>query len=176
MGRTGSVNESMNGNVDECVNITNNINSNVVNIIVNDLFADQAMVDTGCFKSLVDNILCNIHNLRVIPLQSGELKLYVAAGDTVITAIGSTYVVLTFAGEKFLHNFKVIYHLAFNMILGVDFLCKYICVPYVSQGVFSLSVARITVPCVLKGYTLGLIKRTGDIATKYTKGSEGKWS
>jgi len=115
----------MNGNVGEGVNITDNINNNVVNIIVNNLFADQAMVDTGCFGSLVDFNFCKIHNLPVILLQSGELKSYVAkqrwyimvplqfgesrsyvaAGETRITAIGLTNLVLTFAGERFPHNF-----------------------------------------------------------------------
>jgi len=70
MGWTGSVNESMNGNVGEGVNIiTDNINNNVGNVIVNESFADQAMVDTGCLESLIDINFCKKHNLRVIPLQ-----------------------------------------------------------------------------------------------------------
>jgi len=74
MGGTGSVNESMNGNIDESVNvITDNVNNKVVNVIVklNDLFGDQAMVDIGYFESLVDYNFCKKHNLRVIPLQFG---------------------------------------------------------------------------------------------------------
>jgi len=106
MGWTGSVNESMNGNVDEGVNvITDNVNNNIVNIIVNDLFGDQAIVDTGSFLSFVDKNFCKKHNLHVIPIQSGESRSYVAAGETRITAIGLTNLVLTFAGEKFPHNF-----------------------------------------------------------------------
>jgi len=106
MGGTGSVNESMNGNVDEGVNlITDNVNNNVVNVIVNELFGDQAIVDSGSFPSFVDKNFCKKHNLHVIPLQSGKSKTYVAAGETRITAIGSTNLVLTFAGERFPHNF-----------------------------------------------------------------------
>jgi len=68
---TGSVNKSMNGNVNDGVNgISENINNNVVNNIVNDLFADQAMIDTGCLGSLVDNNFCKIHNLRFAQFSS----------------------------------------------------------------------------------------------------------
>jgi len=109
MAGTGSVNESVNGSVNDGINvITDNTNNNVVNVIVNDLFADQAIVDTGSFLSFVDNNFCNKHNLLVIPLQSGESRSYVAAGETTITAIGSTNMVLTFAGERFPHNFQII--------------------------------------------------------------------
>jgi len=157
MSGTGRVNESINGNVDECVNvITNNVNNNVVNIIVNDLFADQAMVDTGCLESLVDNNFCKNHNLHVIACEFGESISYVAAGDTVITAIASAYIVLTFAGERFSHNFQVIDHLAVNIIIGLDFLCKYNGVAYLSQRVFSLRDARIMVPLAVRGDTMGL--------------------
>jgi len=87
----------MNGNIDESVNvITDKVNNNVVNVIVNDLFVDQAIVDTGSYLSFVDNNFCEIHNLRVIPLQSGELKSYVGIGESMITAIiGSTNIELT---------------------------------------------------------------------------------
>jgi len=87
----------------------------------------------------------------VIPLQPGESKSYVAAGETKITAIGSTNMVLTFAGEKFSHSFQIIKNLSTNILIGVNFIRKYNCVPYVSQGVFSLWDARITVPLVVKG-------------------------
>jgi len=136
----------MNGNIDESVNvITDDMNNNVVNVIVNNLFDDQAVVDTGSCLSFVDNNFGKIHNLRVIPLQSGELKSYVGVGESTITAIGSTNIELTFAGEKFPHNFQVLDHLVTNILIGVDFICRYKCVAYLSQGVFSLWDARITV-------------------------------
>jgi len=159
MGGTGRVNESMNGNVDEGVNvITDNVNNNVVNVIVNDLFGDKAIVDTGSFLSFVDKKFCKKHNLHVIPLQFGESRSYLAAGESRITAIGSTNFVLTFAVERFPHNFQIIDRLSTNILIGVNFIRKYNCVPYVSQGVFSLGEARITVPLVVKEDTLGSAK------------------
>jgi len=129
------VNESVNRSVSNDVNvitdnmnndgvnvITDNTNNNVVNVIVNDLLADQAIVDTGSFLSFVDNNFCKKHNLLVIPLQSGESRSYVAAGETRITAIGSTNMVLTFAGENFPHNFQIIERLLTNILIGVNFI------------------------------------------------------
>jgi len=158
MGWTGNVNESMNGNNDENVNvITDNVNNNIVNVIVNELFGDQAIVDTeaivdsGSFLSFVDNNFCKKHNLHVIPLQPEESRSYVAAGETRITAIGSTNIVLTFAGEKFPHNFQIIKNLSTNILIGVNFIGKYNCVAYLSQEVFFLGDARITVPLAVIG-------------------------
>jgi len=74
----------MNGNIDESVNNVNN----VVNVLVNNVFDDRAMVNTGCSGSLVDNNFCKKHNLCVNPLQSGELKSYAGVGDSTTTAIG----------------------------------------------------------------------------------------
>jgi len=63
------MNERINGNGDDGVNvISDNTNNNVVNVIVNNLFGDQAVVDTGSFLSFVDNNFCKIHNLCVIPV------------------------------------------------------------------------------------------------------------
>jgi len=59
MAGTGSVNESINGSVNDGVNvISNSTNDNVLNVLVNNLFADQAIVDTGSFLSIVDNNFC----------------------------------------------------------------------------------------------------------------------
>jgi len=148
----------MNGN-NKCVNVVaENINNNVVNVIINESFGDQAIIDTGSFLSFVDYNFCKKHNLHVIPLQPGESRPYVAAGETRITAIGSTNLILTFAGEKFQHNFHIIKNLSTNILMGVNFIRKYNCVLYVSQGIFSLGDVRITVPLVVKGDTLGLAK------------------
>jgi len=147
----------MTGNDNECVNeITDNVNNNVVNSVVNNLFIDQAVVDTGSYLSLINNNFCKKHNLHVIPVQLGESRYYVAAGETRITAIGSTNLVSTFAGEKFLHNFQIIDWLLTNIVISIDFIFRYNCVAYLSQGVFSLGDARITVPLVVEGDTSGL--------------------
>jgi len=74
----------------------------------------------------------------VIPLQPKESRSYVVAGETRITAIGSTNSILTFAEEKFPHNFQIINNLSTNILIGVNFIRKYNCVPYVSQKVFSM--------------------------------------
>jgi len=43
----------MNGNIDENVSVITD-NNNVVNVIVNDLFGDQALVDIGSYLSFLD--------------------------------------------------------------------------------------------------------------------------
>jgi len=115
-------------------------------------------VDTGSYLSFVDHEFCMKHNLLIVPLQAGESRSYTAAGQTRITAIGSTNLVLTFAGENFAHNFQIIKKLSTNILIGVNFTRKYNCVAYLSQGLFSLGDARVTVPLVVKGETLGLAK------------------
>jgi len=100
------VNERMNGNIDESVN---NVNYSFVNVVVDGLFDDLAMVNTSCGESLVDYNFCRKHKLCVIPSQSGELKSYVGVGES--TAIGSTNIELTFVEEKFLHSFQLIDYL-----------------------------------------------------------------
>jgi len=81
------VNERINGN-NECVNVlAENINNIVVNVIINESFGDQATIDTGSFLSIVEYNFCKKHNLHVIPLQPGESRSYVAAGETRITAM-----------------------------------------------------------------------------------------
>jgi len=64
----------------------------------------------------VRNLTC------VIPLQFGESNSYDTAGDTRITAIGSTNMVLTFAGEKFPQNIQIINNLSTNILIGVNFI------------------------------------------------------
>jgi len=149
----------MNVNDDVGVNvISENLNNNMINVIVNNAFSDQAIVDTRSFLSFVDNDFCKRHNLCVVPLQLGESRSYIAAGETRITAIGSTNLVLTFAGEEFEHNFQIIRNLSTNILIGVNFIRKYNCVAYLSKGVFTLGDARVTVPLVVKAETLRLAR------------------
>jgi len=116
--------------------ITDQVNNNVVNVLINKSIVDQAIVDTGSFESLVDNFFCKKHNLLVIPCQSGKSKSYVAAGDNVIPAIGSTNMVLTFAGEKYPHTFQIINNLSTYILIGGNFIRRYNCVAYICRGVF----------------------------------------
>jgi len=136
------VNERVNGGVNNGVNmISDNTNNNFVDVVINELFADQAVVDSGSYLSHVDNNFCKKHNLCVNLLQSGELKSYVGVGESTTTAIGSTNNELTFVGEKFLHSFQVLDDLTPNIIIGVEFLCKYNA--YLSQGLFSLEMLEL---------------------------------
>jgi len=59
----GSVNEKMNGNIDEGVN---NGNSDLMNVGVDELFADQAVVDSDSFLPHFDNNLGYARNM--VPL------------------------------------------------------------------------------------------------------------
>jgi len=68
------VNENLNEN-NEWVNvITYGINNNVVNVVINESFGDQAIVDTGSYLSFVDYNFCKKHSLHVIPLQPGQSR------------------------------------------------------------------------------------------------------
>jgi len=148
------VNEKVNGSVNDGVNvISDKTNNNFVDVAINELFADRAVVDSGSFLSHADNNFCKKHNLCVNLLQSGELKSYVDVGKSTTTAIGSTNIKLTFVGEKFSHSFQVTDNLTIIIIIGVDFLYKH--KAYLFQGVFSLGNARITVPLVGRGATSG---------------------
>jgi len=148
------VNEKVNEGVNDGVNvISENTNNNFVDVVINELFADRAVVDSGSYLSHVDNNFCKKHNLCVNPLHSGELKSYAGIGESTTTAIGSTNIKLTLVGEKFPHSFQVIDNMSVNIIIGIDFPCKY--KAYLFQGVLSLGDARITVPLLERGETLG---------------------
>jgi len=117
--------------------------NNVVNVIINESFGDQAIVDTGSFMSFLSLDFCNKHNLRIGPLLPGESRSYISAGDTIITALGSTNLVLTFAGEQFPQNFQVVKKFSTDILIGVNFIRKYNCVPDVSHGKFTLVLHQI---------------------------------
>jgi len=88
--------------------ITNSVNNNMVDVIINDSFTDQAIIDTGSYLSFLDHNFIKLHKLCVRSLQPGTLRTYIAASETRITAIGTTNIVLTFAGEQFSFEFQVI--------------------------------------------------------------------
>jgi len=91
----------------------------------------------------------------VMLLLSSGSRSYVVVEETKISAIGSTNLLLTFAEERFFHNFQIIDGLLANILIGVDFMSRYNCVTNVSQRIFSLGNAQITVPLLVKGDTLG---------------------
>jgi len=51
----GGVNDGVNG-------ISENTNNNFVDVVINELFADRAVVDSGSYLSHVDNNFCIRHN------------------------------------------------------------------------------------------------------------------
>jgi len=62
---------------------------------------------------------------------------------------------LTFAKEKCVHNFQIIDGLFTNIVIGFDFMIRYNCVTNLSQKIFFLGIAQITVPLVVKEDILG---------------------
>jgi len=62
---------------------------------------------------------------------------------------------LTFAGERFSFTFQVIDRLSTNILIGMNFITRYNCVPYANKGLFTLGDACIVVPMVVKGNCLG---------------------
>jgi len=67
----------MNGNIDESVN---NLNSDFVNVVVDGLFDDQAMVNTSCSGSLVDNNFCKKAYLSQRVFSLGDARITVPLG------------------------------------------------------------------------------------------------
>jgi len=98
----------------------------------------------------VKNITCMYY-----PVLSGGSRSYIGADDTRISAIGSANLLLTFAEERFVHNFQIIDGLLANILIGVDFMSRYNCVTNLSQKIFSLGNAQIAVPLLVRGDTLG---------------------
>jgi len=142
------VNGSVNGGVNV---ITDNVNYNVVNVIINDSFTEQAIVDTGSYLSFLEHNFVKLHKLCITPLQPGASKTFIDAGNTRITAIGTTNIVLTFAREQFPFCFQIIDQLSTNILIGINFITRYDCVPYAAKGLFTLGDSRIDVPMVVKG-------------------------
>jgi len=87
--------------------IPDDVNDNVVNVIVNELFSDQAIIDTGSYLSFLDNNIVKTHKVCVTSLKPGMSRSYIAAGNTRITAIGTTDIMLTFARNKIPFCFQV---------------------------------------------------------------------
>jgi len=135
--------------------IPHGVNNNVVNFIVNDLFTAQAIIDTGSYLSFLDNSFVKTHKLCVTLLKSGMSRSYIEVGNTRITAIGTTDIVLTFAGEKFPFCFQFINNLFTNILIGMNFITMYDCVPYANKALFTLGGDRITVPMIVKGIGIG---------------------
>jgi len=81
----------------------------------------------------MDHNFIKLHNLCVSPLQPGASRIYIAAGESKIMAIGTTNIVLTFAGEQFPFFFQVIDRLSTNILIGMNFITRYNCVPYANK-------------------------------------------
>jgi len=147
----------MNVNI-ACLNEIKNC-GDFVNIIINESFDDQARIDSNSSRSYVDFAFCKKHNLQVLPLHTGGSSSCVGAGETRASVCGSTNLVLTFAEEKFVHNFQIIDGLFTNIVIGFDFMSRYNCFINLSQKIFflgiALGIAQTRVPLVIKKMTLG---------------------
>jgi len=132
----------------------------VVNAIINDSFAEQCIIDTGTIGTLgrdlsfVDKTFVQEHRLQVDSLKSGAYRIFIAAGESKIKAVGTVKLTLTFSGEEFPFEFQVVDRLSTNILSGMNFILHYHCVPYANSEVFTLG----NVPMVVKGNCLGLAK------------------
>jgi len=61
-------------NGDQVNIVTNSVNNNVVNAIIDDSFTDQCIIDIGYYLSLLDHNFVKLHNLCVTPLKSGASR------------------------------------------------------------------------------------------------------
>jgi len=78
------------------------------------------------------------HRLQIDPLKPGAFLFFIAAGESKIKAIGTVKLTLTFSGEEFPYVFQVIERLSTNVLLEMNFILHYHCVPYTSSEVFTL--------------------------------------
>jgi len=138
--------------------VTNKNNNNVVNATIYDTFTEQCIVNTGAYLSFLDNDFVKLYRLPVTPMRPGPASVFIAAGKTKIRAVGTTTITSTFAGEDFVFEFEVVDRLSTNVLIGMNFILEYHCVPYANDEVFSLLNGRVRVPRVVRGSCLGLAK------------------
>jgi len=106
----------------------------------------------------VDNNFVQEHRLQIDALKPGAFCVFIAAGETKIKAIGTVKLTFTFSGEEFPFVFQVVDRLSTNILLGMNFILHYHCVPYANREVFTLGNARVSVPMVVMDNCLGLAK------------------
>jgi len=106
----------------------------------------------------VDKNFVRKHRLQIDPLKPGAFRVFIAAGETKIKALGTVKLTLTFSGMEFPFVFQVVDRLSTKILLGMNFILHYYCVPYAHSEVFTLTNAHVSVPMVVKGNCLGLAK------------------
>jgi len=138
--------------------ITNYVNINVMHAIINNAFTKQCVIDNGAYLSFLDNEFVNLHASPVTPMRPGAARIFIAAEETKLRAIGTTPITLNFAGKDFPFEFQVVDRLSTNILLGMNFILKYHCVPYGNDAVFALGSDCVRVPMCVKESCLGLAK------------------
>jgi len=98
---------------------------NVINVIVNDSFASQLLVDTGAASSCLSHDFVKSHSLLIIPLSSDDTHVFVVANNSTVRVIGLAKLSLNIRGEIFVHTFHVINNLSTDMLIGDDFLSTF---------------------------------------------------
>jgi len=64
--------------------ISNYVNSNVVNAIINNAFTEQCVIDARAYLSLLNNEFVNLHALPVSPMRPEATRIFIAAEETKI--------------------------------------------------------------------------------------------
>jgi len=141
-------------------------NNNVVNTIINNTFTGKCIVDTGNYNIFIDDGFVKLHCLEVAPLLSRDTRVYLTAGGAKITVIVIINITLSFGNEEFPFTFQVRSKLTTGILLSMDFILKYHCIPYASDAIFTLGNGRVSVPMCVKGSGLGLAKLTEHVNLK----------
>jgi len=131
-------------------------NNNVVETVINNTVTGRCTVDTGTYNSVIDLGFVNRYRFKIVPLSSGETRSYLAAGGARVKVIGITYLSLGFRDENFSFSFHVIDKLTPGILLGMGFILKYHCVPYLIEDIFTLRNSLISVPMWVDGSGSGL--------------------
>jgi len=92
--------------------------------MINDFFTEQCIIDL----SFVEKSFVQEYRLQLDPLKPGEFRVFIAAGESKIKAIGTVKLTLTFFGEEFPFEFQVVDRLSTNILLGINFILHYPCV------------------------------------------------
>jgi len=130
-------------------------NNNVIKTIINNGFTGKCTIDIGTYNSFIDFGFVRLHRLEVAPLLSGDTRTYQTAGEARITVIVITNIMLSFGNEKISFSFHMIEKLTPRILLGMDFILKFHCVPYLGEAIFTLGNGRISVPMCVQGSGLG---------------------
>ena len=106
----------------------------------------KTLVDTGCVQSIINDKLAKKLKLSLRTLKSDDSSVLFSANFSKINVIATTELLLNIGGYTIAHKVKVVENIAFDLILGVDFLKENQVVIDFQAGIMSISDDLLRVP------------------------------